>query len=163
MTRHRSDSNSKILDAAFKNLGFSVANTGQVGDDFPDRVIANCGHTFLAEYKTKNGELSDGQSEFRQNWKGTVFVVRNINDVKRIYNLIKMDFETWWNFYKEKVPQLHWHGYSEAKDAWDAAIKSVQPAPENSETQVKKCKNCDGLGGTANLTCSICGGTGTEK
>lgn len=66
--------------------GFSVADTSQVGNSFPDLVIGRQGITALVELKTKRysttrtgvtalKQLSDGQSDFAEGWRGSMVIV----------------------------------------------------------------------------------------
>lgn len=79
-------------------MGFSVADTSRLGDDFPDMVVGRNGFDALVEMKTydrrKNGPrktaedlLSGGQREFAQMWKGSrVIAAYTAEDVLRAFH-----------------------------------------------------------------------------
>lgn len=62
-------------------MGFSVADTSSVGDDFPDLVIGRMGLTGLIEVKSPRGllsaedRLSEGQVQFVREWQGSPVIV----------------------------------------------------------------------------------------
>jgi hypothetical protein len=68
----------------------NVAITNQVGNGFPDLVVAhpaacsNCGafayRNTLVEVKTKTGKLEDTQVEFHAEWRGPIVIVRTIDE-----------------------------------------------------------------------------------
>ena len=69
--RHRRDATQSPAVAELIAMGFSVADTSQCGDDFPDLVIGKHGLTGLVELKAKspgrttmNKLVSAGQREF---------------------------------------------------------------------------------------------------
>ena len=75
-------------------MGFSVAITSRVGNDFPDLVIGKMGHTGLVEAKSDKkihhrarGGLSMGQIEFKAAWRGApVIVSTNAMEVAALFN-----------------------------------------------------------------------------
>ncbi|HJW74827.1 MAG TPA: hypothetical protein VJ787_04045 [Thermoleophilia bacterium] len=76
MMRHgRRDGTHAEVRQELRDLGASVADTADVGDDFPDLVVGLAGHDFLVEAKAAKGKLSDGQSEFARTWRGAPVVV----------------------------------------------------------------------------------------
>lgn len=75
MLHGRRDSTHKEIREELRDLGASVADTGDLGRDFPDLVVGVAGSTFLVEAKAAKGKLSDGQSEFARTWRGTPVVV----------------------------------------------------------------------------------------
>ncbi len=76
--RHRRDSTHSPAVAELLQMGFSVADTSQCGDDFPDLVIGKHGLTGLVEIKAKRPGrmhmhqlISQGQREFADSWRGS--------------------------------------------------------------------------------------------
>jgi hypothetical protein len=76
--RHRRDATQSPAVAELIAMGFSVADTSQCGDDFPDLVIGKHGLTGLVELKAKspgrttmNKLVSAGQREFAATWRGS--------------------------------------------------------------------------------------------
>ena len=75
MLHGRRDSTHAEVRQELRDLGASVADTGDAGRDFPDLVVGLAGATFLVEVKAPRGKLSDGQSAFARSWKGAPVVV----------------------------------------------------------------------------------------
>lgn len=81
----RKDTSHKAIAKGLIAHGFSVADTSRLGDDFPDLVIGKFGIDAKVECKTedvrKNGHktaaelLSDGQKDFKSEWKGSPVIV----------------------------------------------------------------------------------------
>jgi Holliday junction resolvase len=71
----RRDSTHAEIRQELRDLGASVSDTGDVGNDFPDLVVGLAGATFLVEAKARKGKLYDGQSEFARTWRGSPVVV----------------------------------------------------------------------------------------
>jgi len=77
-------------------MGFSVADTSQCGDDFPDLVIGKHGLTSLVELKVKRpGRMtmpqlvSAGQRQFADRWRGSpVIFAFNAEEVR-----LQFDYE----------------------------------------------------------------------
>lgn len=69
------DSTHAEIRKELRDLGATVADTADLGKDFPDLVVGLAGQTFLVEAKAAKGKLSDGQSEFAQGWRGSPVVV----------------------------------------------------------------------------------------
>jgi hypothetical protein len=61
--------------------GFSVADTSQVGGNFPDLVVARNALNILVEIKNVDGKLSADQTDFATHWKGPVILARSTEDV----------------------------------------------------------------------------------
>lgn len=81
----RKDNSHRAIARGLLALGFSVADTSNLGHDFPDLVIGKFGIDAKVECKTldrrKNGLktaaelLSDGQKDFKSQWKGSPVIV----------------------------------------------------------------------------------------
>lgn len=82
----RTDSNHVAISDAFRRLGYSVKSMHEVGEGFPDLVIAKGADTYLVEIKTENGKLNDKQKEFISKWNGKVYLVTCVDDVIAFYN-----------------------------------------------------------------------------
>jgi len=79
--------------------GFSVMDTSRLGEDFPDLVIGKWGIDAKVECKTedrrKNGVktaaelLSEGQKDFKSEWKGSpVIVAYSLQDALYGFSMI---------------------------------------------------------------------------
>ena len=75
MLHGRRDSTHAEVRQELRDLGASVADTADLGRDFPDLVAGLGGATFLIEAKSARGKLSDGQSEFARTWRRAPVVV----------------------------------------------------------------------------------------
>lgn len=81
MRKARVDKNQKEIVEAFRSLGYSVAHTHTIGRGFPDIAIGKNGATHLIEIKTEKGKLTDLEKSFQDAWKGSLKVIRNLEDV----------------------------------------------------------------------------------
>lgn len=89
-SRHRRDGSHSPAMIELRQMGFSVADTSQCGDDFPDIAIGKHGLTSLVELKVKRpGRMtmdklvSDGQREFAAMWRGSpVIFAFNADEVR---------------------------------------------------------------------------------
>lgn len=76
MRRHgRRDSTHGPIRDRLRELGASVADTADLGDDFPDLLVGFAGASFLVEVKGPKGKASDGQTEFARTWRGSPVVL----------------------------------------------------------------------------------------
>lgn len=87
----RIDDNQKQIVKAFRGMGASVAHTHSVGKGFPDLIVGFLGINALVEVKDGNKipsaqKLTSDQVDFHQNWKGAVYIVR---DVPGVFELLK--------------------------------------------------------------------------
>lgn len=96
----RKDNSHKAIAEGLKKVGFSVADTSRLGDDFPDLVIGKHGIDAKVECKTedrrKNGVkaaadlLSGGQKTFKSEWRGSpVIVAYTLEDVLFNFHLLQ--------------------------------------------------------------------------
>ena len=79
--RNRADSNQNEIVEALRGIGASVLVLSQVGGGCPDLLVGFRGKEYLIEIKAKNGDLSDSQKEFFDNWQGRPYVVRSVDEV----------------------------------------------------------------------------------
>ncbi|MFH1394581.1 MAG: hypothetical protein ABIH09_00285 [Candidatus Omnitrophota bacterium] len=75
----KDDSHNRIK-RTLESCGFSVADTYQLGKDFPDMVAGRSGKNYLIEAKSKTGKLSIGQKRFADSWCGGYYVLRSADD-----------------------------------------------------------------------------------
>ena len=75
LRRSRTDDNQGAIVDALRAIGASVAITSQVGDGFPDLVVASFGEHFLMEVKVPGGRLTPAQVDFYRGWAGPVYIV----------------------------------------------------------------------------------------
>lgn len=92
----RKDTTHKGIADGLKAAGFSVADTSRLGDDFPDLVIGKHGIDAKVECKTPRGNktaeerLTDGQTGFKDQWKGApVIVAYTLEDVLFAFNSLR--------------------------------------------------------------------------
>jgi Holliday junction resolvase len=91
------DDNQKEIVQAYREFGFSVVSCAAIGGGFPDLAVGIYGVTDLVE--VKDGEKTPSQRklrplqvEFFDNWKGSVRVVNNIEDVAAHYEERKREY-----------------------------------------------------------------------
>jgi len=77
----RVDKNQGVIVSTFRQLGYSVAFTHAIGRGFPDIVVGKNGKTHLIEIKTEAGKLTEQEQAFFDMWKGSVLIIRTIDDV----------------------------------------------------------------------------------
>ena len=97
MTAKKVDRNQGEIVRAYRNLGFSVYSCAPMGKGFPDLVVGIHGITDLVE--VKDGEkppsgrkLTSDQVTFFNDWKGSVRVVNNIDDVAAHYEGLRKQY-----------------------------------------------------------------------
>jgi hypothetical protein len=78
---HKRDANHDEIAQAFRSLGCSVFDASAVGDGFPDLVVGVMRLNLLVEVKDAKGDLTEDQVKFMGDWRGTVVIVRNVDDV----------------------------------------------------------------------------------
>lgn len=71
----RRDTTHKAIVQALRAVGATVADTADLGGDFPDLVVGFRGKTWLMEVKGPKGRLSEGQAAFQAAWRGGPYVV----------------------------------------------------------------------------------------
>ena len=82
----KKDINHNEIAAAFEKAGCSVADTSQLGSNFPDMVVARRGRTILVEIKYNRGRPTKGQQKFLEEWRGKSFVIWTIDEAINIVN-----------------------------------------------------------------------------
>jgi hypothetical protein len=90
VTRYASrvDSNQSEIVSAFRDLMCSVKHLHTAGRGIPDILVGFGGFTALCEIKTEKGKLNKVQEEWRKDWTGGVYTVRNFDDVVRIHRMM---------------------------------------------------------------------------
>lgn len=83
------DANHAEIAAAFRQLGYSVADTSRLGSGFPDLVVAKAGRTVLVEVKDgakppSKRKLTKDEQTFADAWRGEYRVVESVDDVLAI-------------------------------------------------------------------------------
>lgn len=79
--RHRRDAIHKDIVTALISMGCSVRDLSQIGDGGPDLLLGLLGGDFQIEIKSEEGELSEDQMEFEEEWAGgRIHVVRSVLD-----------------------------------------------------------------------------------
>lgn len=83
-TYKRTDGNSKIIDEALTKAGCRIANCSNLGNGFPDRVVAFFDAmdwvTCLMEYKVPGETLTPAELKFWLSWPGLKFIVYGAQD-----------------------------------------------------------------------------------
>lgn len=94
--RHRSDANQEQIFAALRKIGALVKPTSQVGDGFPDAVIAHRVTKTLGLLEIKDGSKppsqrtkTGAQIKFWDEWKGVPMAqVNDIEGALRFYAML---------------------------------------------------------------------------
>jgi hypothetical protein len=82
MIRKRTDGNQAEIVKAYEQLGCTTHDASQIGNGFPDLIVAKNLRTWLVEVKMPGEDPRAHQTEFHQTWRGRVFVNRSIGDVE---------------------------------------------------------------------------------
>ena len=79
---NRVDLNQNDIVRSLRAIGASVFITNQVGTGFPDIVVGWFGKNYLFEIKNNEtrGRLTADQIEFHERWKGSVNVIRTLQE-----------------------------------------------------------------------------------
>lgn len=81
--RAKRDAVEKAIVQLFRQAGWSVQHLS--APDCPDLLLGYGGHTFLAEVKTGNQKLRDGQKTWAEQWRGgPVYVMRDVKDAEAL-------------------------------------------------------------------------------
>ncbi len=83
---HKRDRNHAEIAQAFEGLGCSVFDASAVGDGFPDLVVGVMRLNLLVEVKDAKGDITEDQVKFMADWRGSVVIVRNVDDVVQVVN-----------------------------------------------------------------------------
>ena len=65
---------------ALRRAGCSVAITASLGHGFPDLVVGRHDKNYLLEIKHGSARLTDDEREFHETWRGSVAVVRSVEE-----------------------------------------------------------------------------------
>ena len=86
---NRVDLNQNDIVNTLRSIGASVHITNQVGHGFPDIVVGWFGRNFLFEIKNDRaqGRLTPDQIDFHERWKGSVHVIRSLQEAFAILGI----------------------------------------------------------------------------
>ena len=76
----RKDLNHNEVADVYRAHGWSVAETYQLGNGFPDLVVAKDGVTRLIEIKDRRGTLTMAELTFAAQWRGECVVIRSVDE-----------------------------------------------------------------------------------
>lgn len=80
MRAARVDSNQAEIVAALKAVGATVQHLHKVGAGCPDICAGYQCVNYLLEIKRDNGKVNKLQKEWHANWRGSVFVIRTVDE-----------------------------------------------------------------------------------
>lgn len=85
----KTDNNQKQIVKFLRNIGATVFDCSAIGRGFPDIVVGIFGKNYLFEIKNPEyyWQLTPGERQFHDSWKGSAFIVETIEDVKRIIGI----------------------------------------------------------------------------
>ena len=83
----KKDRNHNEIAAALMKMGFSVADTSQLGEGFPDIVAGRAGINFLIEVKDyslppSHRKLTPEQVAFHNAWNGQICVIKCVEEIQ---------------------------------------------------------------------------------
>ena len=85
----RVDNNHAEIVAEFRKLGVSVLSLANLGRGVPDLLVASSGVSMLVEVKAPKGKENELQKEWAENWRGQIFMVRDVEGVLTVVRLLK--------------------------------------------------------------------------
>ncbi len=77
---HKKDTNHDEVVGYLKSLFWTVRDTHDLGDGFPDVIASKPGANVLCEIKSTTGELTGPEAEFLSTWPGPWRILRNLED-----------------------------------------------------------------------------------
>jgi hypothetical protein len=92
--RAKKDTNHNTIAQALIDVGYSVADTSQLGGNFPDLVVGGTDRktgqiaNWLIEIKTEKGKVKPGQNEFAAQWRGVYAVVRTVDEAYKLVGVL---------------------------------------------------------------------------
>ena len=84
-TRRRVDKNQTEIVKVLKQLGCSVVSLADKGHGCPDLLVGFRGKNYLVEIKNGNGKVTEDQQRFFNLWKGSVMIMRTVDDVTNFF------------------------------------------------------------------------------
>jgi len=85
----RVDNNQKEIVGFLRRIGCTVVVTSSV-KGFVDIVVGLKGVNYLFEIKSKSGKLTEKQKELHDSWRGSIHIVRSIEDCAEVLGLSKI-------------------------------------------------------------------------
>lgn len=82
--RNKQDKLQKEITHCLKLLGYSVWDTSQIGNGFPDIIVGANGINYLFEIKSKHTTISKSQCKFDSEWKGNSQIIYSVSDALQI-------------------------------------------------------------------------------
>lgn len=80
----RVDANQQAIVKALRQAGRSVVSLHREGKGIPDLLVGYHRMNFVLEIKTEKGTLTEDQVSFIDNFRGTVYIVRDIDEALKV-------------------------------------------------------------------------------
>ena len=89
-TKHsgKVDANQREIVDALRKCGISVQSLASIGDGCPDLLAADFQRVWVIEVKGPKGSLRPEQEAWINAWRGTVHVVRSVDDALRLVGVM---------------------------------------------------------------------------
>jgi hypothetical protein len=75
----KTDANQKLIVAAFRKMGASVAMLATVGNGIPDLLVGYRGKNYLVEVKMPGKKLNALQALWHSEWRGQAVIIDSVN------------------------------------------------------------------------------------
>lgn len=85
----RTDSNHAEICAAFRELGCTIMDLRKLGEGKPDILVSAGVVSMPVEIKTEKGKLTGSQKKAFSDFTGTIYLVRNADDVAACVKTIR--------------------------------------------------------------------------
>lgn len=78
------DANELEIVAGLRKIGCGVLHLSAGG--VPDLLVSFKNKLYLFEVKTKKGKLTEDQVKFHETWKGTIYIIKSLDEAIEILN-----------------------------------------------------------------------------
>lgn len=90
MRNAKTDANQKDVISALRKMGCTVESLHRVGGGVPDLLVGFRGKNYLFEVKVEGGKLNDTQHAWISSWRGSVYIVRSVDDAVGLINAFSL-------------------------------------------------------------------------
>ena len=88
----KADTNHKQIADAFRKMGYSVADTHEHGNGFPDFIAAKDGYNHMIEVKSETGKLTPAELRFAEKWQAPIYVIRSVEQAIQFESGVRKQF-----------------------------------------------------------------------
>jgi Holliday junction resolvase len=82
------DANQGQIVDALRAIGVSVQSLASIGKGCPDLIAAKGDKCWVVEVKGEKGRLTPDQEKWIGNWRGTVHIIRTVDEALKLVGVI---------------------------------------------------------------------------